>query len=105
MYVYLIKEESDLKRYKIGVTRRDIKTRLTELQTGNPNKLSIISVFKTEYPYELETSLHNYYSYYNINNEWFNLSDDMIESFNSVCEKSEYAIISSKNTFDNFDFI
>lgn len=106
MYVYLIKEENDYSSlYKIGVTRRTVKKRLNELQTGNPNKLSIVNIFKSEYPYELETSIHNYYSINNKLNEWFELDDDMVKNFMSICTVSEKAIKSIKKFKDNFDFI
>lgn len=105
MYLYLIKEENDdfENLYKIGVTKRSVKNRLKELQTGNPNKLSIVSIFKSKYPYELENSIHRYYSINNKLNEWFVLEKQDIEKFSEICEKTEKAISSIKNFKDNFD--
>ena len=65
-YVYLI-EDIDNNRYKIGVTK-NLKRRLKNLQTGNSNQIKLIDSFETEYPFRLETMLHNRFNsfhYYN----------------------------------------
>lgn len=85
-YVYLIYDESnDL--YKIGVTRNNDDKRIKILQTGNPTELRIIHIYNCEYPFRLETMLHNIYKNNNILNEWFELSDEDVINFKKTCDK------------------
>lgn len=85
-YIYLICDpEREL--YKIGVTRNKDSNRIKKLQTGNPSELHVIYWFKCDYPFRLETMLHNYYKNNNTINEWFDLSDNDIVDFISICEK------------------
>ena len=73
-FVYLIYDRNN-NSYKIGVTKGDPKTRLKKLQTGNTCELEIVNLFQYEYPYRLESMLHNHYKQYNEMNEWFGLSN------------------------------
>ena len=59
-FVYLIYDRNN-NSYKIGVTKGDPKTRLKKLQTGNTCELELINQFEYEYPYRLESMLHNHY--------------------------------------------
>lgn len=97
-YVYLIKEDEENGRYKIGSTRKkNIEERLKELQTGNSSKLIIADSFETEKPFKLEGMLHRHYASDNELNEWFNLDDDKIKGFKDVCNKYQTIIESLKN--------
>jgi predicted GIY-YIG superfamily endonuclease len=88
-YIYLIENEiSDSKVYKIGYTN-NLKKRLTELNTGNPGKLSLLKYFETKIPTKLEKVLHNRYKSKKIKGEWFELDDTDISSFNEICRKYE----------------
>ena len=40
-------------------------------------------------PYKLETALHNYYSAFNVNREWYNLSLENELEFLQLCERTE----------------
>lgn len=73
-FVYLI-EDRDTGVYKIGVTKGDPTKRLKKLQTGNANELYIKHLFETQWPFRLETMLHNYFKERNEINEWFWLDD------------------------------
>jgi hypothetical protein len=85
--IYLINEyETD--NYKIGVTRSNSdKHRKRTLQTGNSKKLETIHIFKTDYPYRIETMLHNHYHKNKVNGEWFKLNENEILGFMPLCEK------------------
>ena len=97
-YVYLIKEDDENGRYKIGSTRKkNIEERLKELQTGNPSKLIIADSFETEKPFKLEGMLHRHYANDNELNEWFNLDEDKIKGFKDVCKKYQTIIESLNN--------
>lgn len=85
-YVYLI-EDSNNNTYKIGVTRKNDKRRLQKLQTGNSTKLTIKCLFETEYPFRLESMLHNKFKQYLILNEWYELPEDIVISFGKICDR------------------
>jgi len=72
VYTYLI-ESNGL--FKIGITS-NLKTRLSQIQTGNPHKVSLIctKVWSTkEIALFIEQSLHYKYRNLRLNGEWFNL--------------------------------
>ena len=88
VYVYLICDPSN-DRFKIGVTR-DIKSnRLKKLQTGNSTELFIHSSYRTEWPFRLETLLHNHFNNKKVLNEWFALDAQDVYSFECTCKKLE----------------
>ncbi len=68
--IYLL--QSDNGHYKIGVSKNPMK-RLKQLQTGNSDKIRLISFYETENAFLLERSLKNRYNIYRVNGEWFNL--------------------------------
>ena len=84
-YVYLI-EDSNNGTYKIGVTRSNNKRRLQKLQTGNSTKLELKYIFETEYPFRLETILHNTFNCYKVLNEWYELPKDIVDNFMVICK-------------------
>jgi hypothetical protein len=92
-YVYLIGEENNENKYKIGSTKcSDINKRLKQLQTGNSNQLFIKEYYETTKPFKLETMLHNKFKYKNVIGEWFELDENDIENFKQECEKYQNII-------------
>lgn len=91
--VYLIENETD-GMFKIGMTRKDPAERLSELQTGNPSRLTLRASYQTDYPYRLESMLHRHFSDRKVMNEWYQLDEDEAEGFISTCEAKERIIIS-----------
>lgn len=84
--IYLINEDGT-DNYKIGVTRSNSEThRKRNLQTGNSNKLETIYTFKTDYPYRIESMLHFHYFSKRGYGEWFQLTDDDVSKFLSLCD-------------------
>ena len=83
-YVYLIADVFN-ETYKIGVTRRKVEQRLKQLQTGNSNQLDLIDYYQTEYPYKLESMLHNRFKPQQANNEWYFLTKEDIDNFQDTC--------------------
>ena len=77
--------------YKIGVTKRDIKKRLLELQTGNPNQISILKYYESKEHRRIEQWLHGKYSLKKTlaQNEWFKLDDTDVIDFIDECKKAE----------------
>lgn len=98
-YLYLIKEDTNNGEvYKIGVTsEKDANKRLKKLQTGNPNLLSFLCLYETEYPFKLEKMMHSYFRDKKILNEWYELDYHDIENFLPLCEKNNNIILSLKD--------
>lgn len=90
MKVYLAKQDGT-ELYKIGITKKNPVDRLKQLQTGNPTPLRLIEQFETRFDYKLENALHKYFMTENIQDEWFELSEDMVNDFLNQCEKFEKA--------------
>lgn len=77
-YVYFIGEKNG--PIKIGVAI-DVKSRLSGIQTHNPNKLNVLGIIKGDVA--LERKLHKKFKKYNINREWFERSEELINFINS----------------------
>jgi hypothetical protein len=96
-HVYLIGEDDDGYRFKIGSTRHDdVGKRLRQLQTGNSSRLIIRDSFETSEPFKLEQMLHFRLKDKKVINEWFELDEDDVSNFKPMCEKLQ-AIIDSLN--------
>lgn len=93
-FVYLI-EDIYNNTYKIGVTKGDPQTRLKKLQTGNTCKLELKYLYECEYPFRLESMLHNHYKEYQELNEWYGLPD--IDKFLDKCVEFDNIINSLKD--------
>jgi hypothetical protein len=83
--VYLIWQEgTDL--YKIGMTNGEPKDRLSQLQSGNPSKLELICVMKSESPMSKEQELHKRWQEYRVQGEWFKIHPTLINELLSSFE-------------------
>jgi hypothetical protein len=80
--VYLI---SDGKHFKIGIAK-NVRSRLSGLQTSNPNKLKLCGVYKPKQTtaFFVEQQLHNYFKDYRSSGEWFDIEISK-EVFESLC--------------------
>lgn len=90
-FVYLICDPSN-NLYKIGVTKSLCSKRIKQLQTGNGTELHLVNYHETDFPYRVESILHNKLSNKKILNEWYELSLDEILSFKDMCEDVEKLI-------------
>ena len=70
--IYLI---SDGTFIKIGITS-NIRKRIKNLQTGNPNKLKVIFTYYVDNAEQLEMELHKKFKRKRKAGEWFDLTDD-----------------------------
>jgi len=96
-FVYLIGEEGNNGRFKIGSTKaKDVNKRIKQLQTGNSEPLYLRQSYKTKYPFKLEKLLHNHFKFSNLIGEWFELSEDDVKNFKTLCKKKEEIIESLK---------
>ena len=79
-YVYIIMDTGYKNRCKIGITKNP-KQRLSNLQTGNSNKLEIIFVLKVDPSIKssaVESEIHKYFKEKNlwVHGEWFDFKDN-----------------------------
>ena len=84
-YVYLICDPSN-DRFKIGVTRDLKSNRVKKLQTGNSTELFIHTIYETDWPFRLETMLHNHFKNKRVLNEWFELDVNDVVGFKDTCD-------------------
>jgi hypothetical protein len=86
MKVYLIESNTnDAITYKIGITKRSVNTRLSELSTGNAGKLRVVCEYESNNASLIEKALHVYYGHNRLSGEWF--TDTIIPSdFMTMCE-------------------
>ncbi len=75
-YVYVITDGTE--RYKIGFTSSSVESRMANMQTANPRKLSIVCYITTDNYKELEKELHGMFDSKRIVGEWFSLDSEDI---------------------------
>jgi hypothetical protein len=91
-YVYLLLQVDfeGIESYKIGVTKRDVKIRISELQTGNPNKITLHKIYESKNYLKIEQWLHRkYQTTTEAKNEWRTLTDEQVFSFLNDCKEAE----------------
>lgn len=83
--IYLIKAK-DTEQYKIGFSKRDnITSRVQALQIGNANALEVLFTFESKHGKKLEKTLHRLYAAKMVHSEWFQLTDEDVNSFLLNC--------------------
>lgn len=91
--------------YKIGITKRDINKRISELQTGNDSKIQLLKQYQSENYLKVEKWLHRKYNSFKTesNNEWFALQPEHVISFIKDCEEADNNInfLLNNNPFYN----
>lgn len=86
--VYLICAEiNGEKLYKIGYTRREVEQRIRELKTGNAADLHIVESFKSKWGTKIESQIHRRLRHKKVNGEWFELTDEDVDSFIGMCKQ------------------
>ena len=88
--------------HKIGITTSTVEKRVKQLQTGNPNKISILRSYKTKNYRKVEQWLHRRFkAFTESQNEWRKLSDEDVFNFIEICEEADEII---KFLLDSNDF-
>ena len=76
--------------HKIGITKRDVNVRISELQTGNPNKINLLKSYETKNYLKVEHWLHRkYQTKTEAKNEWRTLTDEQVFSFHDDCKTAD----------------
>ena len=87
--VYFIFQNGTDDKCKIGSTKRSIDQRVSELQTGNPDKLYVYRQLYTINHKQWETYLHFTLKFKHIDGEWYNLTkkdvDCIHDTFSPFC--------------------
>ena len=102
MTIYLICAEiNGEKLHKIGYTRRTPEKRIKEFKTGNASEFYIVDSYESKWGTKIEASLHRIHKQKKIRGEWFLLTNEEIDGFNSQCEKlhENFEVISTQNTY------
>ena len=87
--VYVLEEEGT-EFYKIGKSQESsFKARMATLGGGNPRKLTVLYSALVKDPYAVESNLHNKYSKYNGNGEWFKLTSEIVEEIITYLQTQE----------------
>jgi len=109
--IYLVSAEVDGSCYhKIGYTAREVETRVKEFKTGNCSNFNIIHVYEPlDFPVTIETSLHKHFRTKKINGEWFDLTQEDVDSFLGICDElyERFKMLKEMNTYiddRNIDF-
>lgn len=84
---YIITEENktDIKKFKVGATRNP-KNRLTDLQTGNPNKLNMIIGSENNIETKLKQKLNEIFVPINNSSasEWYEVPAESLNEYNEL---------------------
>jgi hypothetical protein len=103
--IYLITDwSSQPQRYKIGITKGKVESRLKQLQTGSSGELVLLMTYASDNYRKIETILHRGYKSHSTDGgkEWFELPEDRVLNFKKECmqidENLEF-LKKSKNPF------
>lgn len=80
-YIYLIECQG---YYKIGVAT-DVGNRVSQMATGNPFEMSVVSVYEFGNADVVEKSIHQRFSEKRLRGEWFLLSAEEVVEFTHIC--------------------
>lgn len=72
-YVYFIGNENTV---KIGYSNNPQK-RLSQLQSGNPQRIEVLATIEDDNPQSLESNLHSIFREHKLSGEWFKNSDSV----------------------------
>lgn len=88
--VYLVQHKDLAKYTKIGfTTRKDLTTRLNELNTASPTGIIVIKEYHVPIgkAFVIEQSLHKQYKSYQSNLEWYELTTEHIKKIDEWMTK------------------
>lgn len=96
-YIYLLEciESDGSKFHKIGFTKNKPTKRVKQLQTGNSSTIKILFSYQSNYSTTVEKTLHRRFDHLRYRGEWFELSDEIINDFQNICNSLE----------SNFDYL
>lgn len=81
-YVYLVRRVGT-DEYKIGMSA-DCDRRLSELQVSNGGKLEIVNIIATDWPDDLEETMHMHFRTQRLRGEWFRLTENDVHCIRQI---------------------
>jgi negative regulator of genetic competence, sporulation and motility len=95
-FVYLLVQVSPEgpETYKVGVSKNSIEKRISQLQTGNPNKIMLLNFYESENYKKVERIMHRRYHKEKTlaKNEWFTLTNTQVFSFLIDCIEADKTV-------------
>lgn len=82
VYIIYFKDTNKTTFYKIGYAK-NVKTRISDLQTGNPFEINIMFCFYCNNMRDTEKELHIKFKNLRYSKEWFNLEEENINNIKS----------------------
>jgi hypothetical protein len=104
-FIYLITDwSSNPTRYKVGITKNNVESRLKQLQTGSSGELVLLKTYESEHYRKIEGILHRGYKTYSTDGgkEWFELPDETALNFLNECEQIDNNIKMLKDSGNPF---
>jgi hypothetical protein len=94
VYLLLMVDNSGNESHKIGITKRDVNIRISELQTGNPNKISLLRQYESVNYLKVERWMHrkHFATKTEAKNEWRTLPAEAVFSFIDDCKEADDTI-------------
>lgn len=93
IYLFIEVDNNGDETYKIGITKNDPIKRTKQLQTGNPRLISVLKSYESDNYLKIERLLHRkYFNKTEARNEWRNLTNEEVISFQDDCKKAEETI-------------
>ena len=90
-YVYLLAEMGDNLRYKIGFSKNPDK-RIKPLRTGNSDEIMEICRYQSYNYIQVEGMLHRHFHKDRKHLEWFEMTDEQVQTFLSEAKKADETI-------------
>jgi hypothetical protein len=83
-----------LETYKVGITKNNPELRVKQLQTGNPNKITLLKSYQSPNYLKVEGWMHRKYfdTKTEAKNEWRNLTNEQVLSFLADCKDADEII-------------
>lgn len=94
-FIYLLMTNlGEQEVHKIGVTKNSVLRRVSQLQTGNSNKIEILHIYESKNYKLLEKWLHGRFDIYKTeaDNEWFSIQNQHVLDFINICKKGDEII-------------
>jgi hypothetical protein len=92
IYLLIQLDYNNEETFKIGFTKNNPQKRISQLSTGNPNKIELLRFYESVNYIKIEKWLHRKYCKFNYFNEWFKLPTETVENFIEDCKTADETI-------------
>jgi hypothetical protein len=92
VYLLLMVDEYGNELHKIGISKNHPELRVKQLQTGNPNVISLLKYYESINYKKVEKLLHARFKRTLAENEWFNLTNEQVLKFLDICKEVDETV-------------